>query len=315
MTTCYPAPNNSVTAAAPSPGCNDMLAALPSRLASFHRWLCRWYSDTQDLHACTGYYARKQGVTERTIYRWLAHLRRGGWIASEQTPGVERRITPLREAPPKPRRFHTKRVSASGKMSGVCQGSVSGVSSLIASDAQEAPSAEPANMAGAVATRPEPADQVKAVQASPVVNRLLALGVSPQIAPQLVRTHGEAVVLAQLDALPHRNARNRAATLVASVLNRWQLPAGCVDAQRRVREQGQKTAYKALQAAHRAEVDRKRQIAQERLSALPEAEKTALEQRAREALKRERPAAARLMLGTRGGAAWVQARMLADLGA
>jgi DNA-binding PadR family transcriptional regulator len=290
-----------------------MLAALPSRLASFHRWLCRWYSDTQDLHARTRYYARKQGVTERTIYRWLAHLRRGGWIASEQTPGVERRITPLREAPPKPRRFHTKRVSASGKMSGVCQASVSGVSSLIAFDAQEAPSAEPANMAGAVGTRPEPADEVKAVQASPVVNRLLALGVSPQIAPQLVRTHGEAVVLAQLDALPHRNARNRAATLVASVLHRWQLPAGCVDAQRRVREQGQKTAYKALQAAHRAEVDRKRQIALERLSALPEAEKTALEQRAREALKRERPAAARLMLGTRGGAAWVQARMLADL--
>jgi hypothetical protein len=294
-----------------------MLAALPSRLASFHRWLCRWYSDTQDLHARTGYYARKQGVTERTIYRWLAHLRRGGWIASEQTPGVERRITPLREAPPKPRRFHTKRVSASGKMSGVCQGCVSGVSSSRASDAEEAPSAEPPNMAGAVATRPEPAGggEAEAVQPSAVVNRLLALGVSPLIAPQLVRTHGEAVVVAQLDALPHRNARNRAATLVASVLNRWQLPAGCVDAQRRAREQGQKTAYKALQAAHRAEVDRKRQIALERLHGLPEAEKTALEQRAREALKCELPAAARLMLGTRAGAAWVQARMLADLGA
>ncbi len=290
-------------------------SVLPSRLGSFYRWLHRWYSETNDLHACTGYYARKQGVSERTVYRWLAALRTSGHISTEQTPGVERRITPLREAPPKPRKSHTKRPSASGKMSGVCQGSVSGVSSLIVSDAEEASSAEPANMAGAVATRPEPADEVKAVQASPVVNRLLALAVSPVIASHLVRTHGEAVVLAQLDALPHRNARNQAATLVASVLHRWQLPAGCVDAQRRAREQGQKTAYKALQAAHRAEVDRKRQIALERLSGLPEGQKAALEHQAREALKCELPAAARLMLGTRAGAAWVQARMLADLGA
>jgi hypothetical protein len=290
-------------------------SVLPSRLASFHRWLCRWYSDTQDLHACTGYYARKQGVTERTIYRWLAHLRRGGWIATEQTVGVERRITPLLDAPPKPRQFHTKRGRSRAKMSGVCQGSVSGVSSLTVSHAGEAPSAQPANMAGAVGTRPEPADEVKAEQPSAVVNRLLGLGVSPVIAAQLVRTHGEALVLAQVEALPHRNARNKAATLVASVLHRWQLPAGCVEAQRRARDQEQKTAYKALQAAHRAEVDRKRQIAQERLHGLPEAEKTALEQQAREALKQELPAAARLMLGTRAGAAWVQARMLADLGA
>jgi hypothetical protein len=290
-------------------------SVLPSRLASFYRWLHRWYSETNDLHACTGYYARKQGVTERTVYRWLAALRSSGHISTEQTPGVERRITPLREAPPKQRKFHTKRPSASGKMSGVCQGSVSGVSSLIVSDAGEAPSAEPPNMAGAVATRPEPAGggEGEAEQPSAVVNRLLALGVSPLIAPQLVRTHGEAVVLAQLDALPHRNARNRGATLVASVLNRWQLPAGCVDAQRRVREQGQKTAFKALQAAHRAEVDRKRQNALERLSGLPEGEKTALEQRARELLSRELPAAARLMLNTRAGAAWLQARMIAEL--
>ncbi len=299
----------------PVPAVVGPSVVLPSRLASFYRWLHRWYSETNDLHACTGYYARKQGVTERTVYRWLAALRTSGHISTEQTPGVERRITPLREAPPKPPQFHTKRRSSLSKMSGVCQGSVSGVSSSTAFHAGNASSAEPANMAGAVPTRAEPADQVKAVQASPVVNRLVALAVSPVIAAQLVRTHGQAVVLAQLDALPHRNARNQAATLVASVLHRWQLPAGCVDARRRAREQGQKTAYKALQAAHRAEVDRKRQIAQERLHGLPEAQKAALEQQAREALKRELPAAARLMLGTRAGAAWVQARMLADLGA
>jgi hypothetical protein len=154
----------------------------------------------------------------------------------------------------------------------------------------------------------------QAEQPSAVLNRLLGLGVSPVIAAQLVRTHGEVLVLAQIEALPHRNARNKAATLVASVLHRWQLPAGCVEAQRRARDQEQKTAQKALQAAQKVEADRKRQIALERVNVLPEAEKAALEQQAREALKRELPAAARLMLGTRAGAAWVQARMLADLG-
>ena len=67
---------------------------LPCRVASFYRWLHRWYTETGDLHACTGYYARKQGVSERTVYRWLALLKRLEFISTEQTPGVERRITP-----------------------------------------------------------------------------------------------------------------------------------------------------------------------------------------------------------------------------
>ncbi len=51
------------------------IPALPSRVGSFYRWLHRWHSETNDLHACTGYFARKQKVTERTVYRWLAVLR------------------------------------------------------------------------------------------------------------------------------------------------------------------------------------------------------------------------------------------------
>lgn len=275
---------------------------LPSRLASFYAWLCKLSQQEGFCWACTGYLARKQGVTERTVYRWLADLRRAGYISSEQTPGVERRVTPLKE-PSRPK-----------KMSGVRQGSVSGVSSLKASDALETPSAEPANLADMVVTKPEQADERgEAVQAAPVVNRLLALGVSPVIAAQLVRTHGEGAVLAQLEALPFRKARNQAATLVASVLQRWQLPAACVEVQRRAREQAQKAAQKALQAAQKAAEERKRQIARERLQALSEGEKAALEQRVRECLNRELPAAARLMLNTRAGAAWVQARMLAEL--
>ena len=277
---------------------------LPSRLASFFSWLWKLSQQEGFCWACTGYLARKQGVTERTIYRWLADLRRLGYISTEQTPGVERRITPQKE-PSRPKR-----------MSGVRQGSMSGVSSSRDSDALEAPTASPPDQAGAVPTRPEPVGQPeKAEQASPVVNCLLGLGVSPVIAPALVAQHGEAAVLAQVEALPYRKPRNEAATLVASVLQRWQLPAACVEAQRRAREQAQKAAQKAAADAVRAAEDRKRQIARERLQALSEGEKTALEQRVREALRRELPAAARLMLNTRAGAAWVQARMLAELDA
>ncbi len=296
MTTFYPCVPASVSVGASVP-------VLPSRLASFYRWVWKLSQQEGFCWACTGYLARKQGVTERTVYRWLADLRRAGYISSEQTPGVERRVFPQKE-PSRPK-----------KMSGVCQGSVSGVSSSRVSDALKAPSAELAHMAGAVATRPETVGGEKAEQPSAVVNRLLGLGVSPVIAAQLVRTHGEAAVLAQVEALPFRKARNQAATLVASVLNRWQLPTACVETQRRTREQAQKTAQKAVQAAQRAAEEQKRQIARERLQALPEGEKAALEQQAREALRRELPAAARLMLGTRAGAAWVQTRMLAELDA
>ncbi len=286
----------------PSVSVGSAVPVLPSRLASFFRWVWKLSQQEGFCWACTGYLADKQGVTERTIYRWLADLRRAGYISSEQTPGVERRVFPQKE-PSRPK-----------KMSGVRQGSVSGVPSLKRFHAGKAPTAG-ANVRGSVSTGVQPVgSSEQAEQPSAVVNRLLGLGVSPVIGAQLVRTHGEAAVLAQIEALPHRNARNKAATLVASVLHRWQLPAGCVEAQRRARDQEQKTAHKALQAAQNVEADRKRQIALERLNGLPEAEKTALEQRVRAALASELPAAARLMLPSRVGAAWVQARMLIELG-
>jgi hypothetical protein len=89
----------------PVDGTSVNLPRLPRRIASFYRWLCRWHSQTEDLHASTPYYAWKQGVSERTIYRWLHRLRADGYLSSEVDIGVERRLTPLLPPPPFTQKF------------------------------------------------------------------------------------------------------------------------------------------------------------------------------------------------------------------
>ncbi len=173
---------------------------LPSRLASFYRWVWKLSQQEGFCWACTGYLARKQGVSERTVYRWLSDLRRLGFISSEQTPGVERRITPHKE-PSRPR-----------KMSGVRQGSVSGVSSSSGSDAlKEAATANTAAAAG--------------VERSPDVEAVAALrsaGVSEAVASRIVCSQGRKAVLDAVAAFrAARNVRNPVGWLIRAVEQRY----------------------------------------------------------------------------------------------
>jgi hypothetical protein len=181
---------------------------LPPRIASFYRWLHRWHSQTSDLHASTGYFARKQKVTERTIYRWLAVLRRLGYIQTEQQLGVERRITPVLEAPPAPPKRHKQ----SPKMSGVCQGSVSGVSSSIASDALDASTPDPEAVAA-----------------------LRAEGVPQPLADQVAARHGRQAVKNAVSAYRQtvKNVRNPVGWLVRAVEQRYQPVPGTASEGRR----------------------------------------------------------------------------------
>ncbi len=180
---------------------------LPGRVASFYRWLHRWHAETNDLHACTGYYARKQKVSERTIYRWLAVLRSSGYVLTEQTIGVERRITPLLDAPPKRPQFHTKRQPVSRKMSGVCQGSVSGVSSLIGSDALK-------DTTTAAPTGGRVVDQAD----KDAVASLRAAGLSDAVASRVVLLKGRRAALDALAALrTAKKVRNSVGWLLEAV--------------------------------------------------------------------------------------------------
>ncbi len=212
MTTSYPQT---------APAVNPALQ-VPSRVLSFYRWLYRWYGQTADLHAATGYYARKQKVSERTVYRWLAYLRANGFIVTEQTIGVERRITPQVEPPRKRTRLHT----ISYAVSGVCQGSVSGVSSSMVSDAYEAStSAEVVNaVPAAPASDLSPAAPVEAVSAgADEVKCLCSVGMSPRIALNLVNQHGMKAVRNALAAYQQaKDVRNPVGWVVKAVERRYQ---------------------------------------------------------------------------------------------
>jgi hypothetical protein len=182
-------------------------------VASFYRWLHRWHGETQDLHACTPYYAKKQKVSERTVYRWLACLRSLGYITTEVDPGIERRITPVLD-PPKRRR-----------MSGVCQGSLSGVPSSMASDAYEASTRQAVN-AGPAAPGPDlsPAAPVEAVSAgADEVKCLCSVGLAPAAAVGLVKQHGLKAVRNALAAYQQaKEVRNPVGWVVKAVERRYQ---------------------------------------------------------------------------------------------
>jgi hypothetical protein len=191
MTPFYPCPADGLALAAP---------VLPSRLASFYRWVWKLSQQEGFCWACTGYLARKQGVSERTIYRWLSDLRRLGFISSEQTPGVERRITPHNE-PSRPR-----------KMSGVRQGSVSGVSSSSDSDALK----EAATDNTAAAAGVEQSPDVEAVAA------LRSAGLSEAVASRIVCAQGRKAVLDAVAAFrAARNVRNPVGWLIRAVEQRY----------------------------------------------------------------------------------------------
>ena len=286
---------------------NPVLTPLPSRILSFYRWLRRWHSQTQDIHASTGYFARKQGVSERTIYRWLAALRRAGYIRSVQVVGVERRITPLAPmaAPPGP------------KKAGVRQGSVSGVTPYRASDAVYAETTTCKKRVQKVSPDGDESKRVEAVSAGAdggLVGRLVQRGVSPFMAVHLVSVHGGEVVREQLEAIAYRKVFDQAAALVASIRGRWSLPGALLSKREEERQRAQKAAKRSAVALMAQEEAKRRQDSLARLSGLSEQERAALEAAVRADLSREMPAAARLMLGTAAGAALVRGKMLAHLG-
>jgi hypothetical protein len=203
MATSYPACGTSVN-----------LPRLPRRIASFYRWLCGWHSQTDDLHASTPYYAWKQGVSERTIYRWLHRLSADGYISTEVDVGLERRITPLAPAPPRQ------------KMSGVRQGKMSGVSSSIRSYAYNAST-------GHDVVKPAASEVSEAVSA--VADEVIAVGVPQPVAVKLVASHGVQAAKNALEAYRKaQRVQNPAGWVIRAIERRYQnVPKSLSEGQRR----------------------------------------------------------------------------------
>jgi hypothetical protein len=192
MATSYPADGTSVN-----------LPRLPRRVASFYRWLCRWHSQTEDLHASTPYYAWKQGVSDRTIYRWLRILQAAGYISKEVDCGIERRITPLVPSPPLPK-----------KLSGVRQGKMSGVLPYKCSYAYKAST-------GRGVVTPEASEVLDVVSA--VADEVMAVGVPQPVAVKLLASHGVQAAKNALESYRKaQRVQNPAGWVIRAIERRYQ---------------------------------------------------------------------------------------------
>ncbi len=283
---------------------------LSSGAESFYRWIWRWHEQTGDVHPSTGYFARKQRVTERTVYNWLRALKQAGRIQTEVEEGIERRIIPVVPPPPtpsasKPRGTskRPRRISPAPPVEVPEQAAIPGAPTV--------PTVAPTPalthaVSGAISgvvfrgltsktqhTQDATTCTTQESEPSASVVALIQEGVFPPVAAQLLVEYGEEAVIEQVEALPHRSARDRAAMLVKSIRETWSIPA----ALRRQREKEQQEAQKAAKQAAEVILARKqaeeRQKREKRLSELSDGERAALEQRAREEILREKGKIAR----------------------
>ena len=305
---------------------------LSSGAESFYRWIWRWHEQTGDVHPSTGYFARKQRVTERTVYNWLRALKQAGRIQTEVEEGIERRIIPVVPPPPTPSASKRRGTSKRPRRISPAPPVVAPQPTAIpGSPAVPTPAPTPAPapaVSGAISgvvfrgltsktqhTQDATTCTTQESEPSASVVALIQEGVFPPVAARLLAEYGEEAVTEQVEALPHRSARDRAAVLVKSIRERWPIPA----ALRRQREKEQQEAQKAAKRGAEAALARKhaeeRQEREKRLSGLSEAERKTLEEQAQEEVLRERGAAARLAERLNGPAwkAMVRKKMLSRL--
>jgi hypothetical protein len=182
-----------------------------------------------------------------------------------------------------------KEPSMSGAVSGVLSGVVSGVLPVIDAYTQ---------------------DTTTTQIASGVVAELVKIGVTLGVAVQLLNEAGEAELQKQVQALPFRKVQDKAAALVQSIRQRWEVPAAYQKQQQQQQAASQR-AFKAVAAAQVASYQenlRAERLA--RLSGLPVGIYDALQQQAVALWKQEQPAAARIMAGKVAAGPIVQAYML-----
>ncbi len=295
---------------------------LPARLVSFHNWLCKLSEQEGFCWASTPYLAMKQGVSERTVYRWLSRLRGRGFISGEVDLGLERRITPEKCVIPLPKK--RSRVAQSpkfcfgnvrGGVRGSVRGGVRGPLGIDASDActhkttthntnkknslnPRVPSSNsvPLPSSGSLASgisknELPPADSQRLVQT------LVTHGVASAKAVALVDSIEEKVIVEQVEALPHRKANNPSAVLVSSIENNWSLPSALTEEKKRRFEQEKKTQERLLRAALEQKRVEGRSGALATFSGLPDAQKAHWRELARRQIEQEKPAFVKMSEG------------------
>jgi hypothetical protein len=288
--------------------------SLSRSCTSFYRWLYRWYKQTGDVSPSTRYFARKQGKTTRTVYRWLSDLESAGAIIRQVEQGVERSIVPL-VPPPSAEKCHR---SCHPK----CHRSIPYDADTQETQQHQARCVESSasKLSGLGGTQSQSATPVQSIAENPprtllekrISEDLISAGVAVPVALHLVATEPERAA-EQLAALPYRQAKDRAAVLVASIKQSWPIPEAFKAAVARK----QKEAAEAQNRALRSELAKKRESTRldtkSAFCGLPDASRDDLLARADAALRAELPQAWRLMQNRPAEVrtAWVTARAVA----
>lgn len=305
---------------------------ISSGAASLLRWLKRWYEDTGEVRPSTGYLARKNRCSERTVYRRLAELLRAGLVATEVDPGIERRVIPVAEAaPPVVRRSRrsrpgpvrvvgagpgrclgASRKSVPASLSGVVSGVVSGVP-ILNGFTQRTTTTQGEKVAAVplrdlVCEKAMPAAYPE--ELSGAAAALVALGVTPAAALALVSSSGEGECFKQIQCLPYRKASDAPSVLVASIRGRWATPSAMARENDRKAAAARKVAAAEAKKVRAAVVAERKDALLERLKALPAAVRESLELRALALWESESPTGARFMAGRPGAAAVVNQYVL-----
>lgn len=301
---------------------SDPFQGLSCVLLSTYRWVYRWWRQTGDVHASTPYLAKKQGISERTVYRRLAALRKAGVLEADVTPGVERRLRPVLPPPPKHRMraasFERKSTTFAPIVSGVNVRGMSGVTPYRDSYALTLEDTTRQQSTGALPEDPKNQQKRVEVQStgaaiaadSELVQAVTALGVLVSTARKLVQVHGEDAVRSQLQALPHRSARDRAAVLVKSIRESWSVPAAVVERQEKQHRDSEKRREKALRVALDRKQQEERQNIREAFQGLPEARKAAYLAEAQQQAAKDSPGAFSVLSGRYGFGPWIMDRAL-----
>ena len=304
---------------------SDPFQGLSCVLLSTYRWVYRWWRQTGDVHASTPYLAKKQGISERTVYRRLAALRRAGVLEADVTPGVERRLRPVLPPPAKHRlragSAERKSTTPDSRVSGVNVRGMSGVTPYRDPNALTLEDTTRQQSTGALPpstqkqdNRVEVQDKGAAIAAdSELVQAVTQVGVLVSTARKLVQAHGEEAVRSQLQALPHRAARDRAAVLVKSIREAWSIPATVVqnqDKQRKDSKDSQKRQEKALRIALEHKQKQERQKLREAFQGLPEARQAAYLAEAQQQAAKDSPGAFSVLSGRYGFGPWIMDKAL-----
>lgn len=269
-----------------------------SSIVLFYKFVVKLSKQEGYCWARNSYFAKQIGVNVSTIRRWVATLREMSWVETREVSGVERHIIPLVPVPTKRQKPQVDDRPAAENARGFARG-LRGV-----------PPSVPLIKESRISNNtPEavPAPQAEvSEQAAVVVVQVCKLGVSQIAAERLVADEGIEVVADQLEKLPHRTARDKAAVLFASVKGKWGLPAGLLKAHDEARKKEAQHAYAQLRQDEHERLNQQKESSQKSFDGLPDAIREEIESEAKAIILKNHPRA----LGRMGYSGLVKAECL-----